>query len=346
MKKFVALLLLSLVVIAAVSGCGGREQEASEPSEPESASEESEPEEEPDPNFPVTVADVTIEEKPERVVSLNPSVTEIIYDMGIQDALCGTGDYCAYPTEAQSLTLCGSEIAPDLDALWGVDPQVVVAASALPDEVIETLDTRGVPLVRLNKPDSFEDLPEFYREIARVFLGEEEGPAAADAFSAPLMERFEQMKMDSDGLDEEERPVGAFAALLPLTLATGDSMQGQVLEICGVQNVADEYEDWSYPKELLIPLDPDLLVYDTRTVTLDEIKNHENYSTTKCVQEDRLLGIDGAALENCGQRMFDEMERIADFAAGRDVSGDGGEEASEEESLEETDGADEEDWEE
>lgn len=311
MKK-IRIILGALALGLILAGCGwklpGRGEVSSASSSEE---EEAEPVEE-DPNFPVTVAEVTIEKKPEKIVVLSPSIVEVLYDMGLEAPLVGVGQTCHYPEEAQDLTVCGSEILPDTEKILELEPEWVLSLNPLPESASTALEKEGIQTICLQKPEEIEGLWDYYGDLARVVLGAEEGAGCAEDFAKPLMEAYQQIQQA--GAAVETRPLGAYMALLPLTMATADSFQGKLISLCGIENAAQDYTDWQYPEELLLPFNPEVLVLDSRTVTAEEVMSHYNYQTTSCVTENRLLEVDGSAIENGGRRLFQAMLDIVHLA--------------------------------
>ena len=55
--------------------------------------------EEPDPNWPVAIGDIRVAEKPERIVSLSPALTEVLYELGGGDRMAGVSAYCDFPAD-------------------------------------------------------------------------------------------------------------------------------------------------------------------------------------------------------------------------------------------------------
>lgn len=315
---FLCLIALCLAAIG-LSACGLLQEPASlsgsrkGPSSTAEEKSESEPQPEPeDPDFPVMIGETEILSRPERAVALNPSVAEILCDMGLAAKLSGVGTWENTPAGLEGLPRCGSEVLPDIPAILEAKADLVLTVTPLPETAREQLQQAGIPLVSLQKPDTVEGLPGYYTQLALALLGRESGPAAAEAFCAPLMARYAAVVAAAEELPEH--PLGAFAAFLPLTLATGDCLQGRLLTACGIENAAEEYTDWQYPPELLIPFEPQVLVVDTRTLTVEEVNAHPNYKTTPCAVNGRILGIDGSAIENGGIRLFEAAEEMARLA--------------------------------
>lgn len=263
------------------------------------------------PNFPVTVGDVTIAQQPKRVVALNPSIVEILYDMGMQSLLVGVGEQCNYPEAAKSLTPCRTEVAPDTGAIIAREADLVLSLNPLPSAAVSTLSQAGIPCLALTKPQSVEALPEYYTALCIALLGTISGGDFATVYNEQLQNAY---RVIGETVAAQTPISGAFVAMLPTTLATGDSLQGQLLTHCGIENAAGSFTDWQYPADSLTELNPQVLVLDSRTVTLEEVAAHENYATVPAVKDQRVLVLDGSAIENMGLRMFAsilEMARLA-----------------------------------
>ena len=98
-----ALLLAALLActLAACFGGGERGEASSSPSQAR--------QEEPDPNWPVAIGDIRVAEKPERIVSLSPALTEVLYELGGGDRMAGVS---AYATSPRTSGTCRTAVRP------------------------------------------------------------------------------------------------------------------------------------------------------------------------------------------------------------------------------------------
>ncbi len=101
------------------------------------------------PNYPLTVTDdlgrkVTINKLPQRIVSLAPSNTEILFALGLDDRIVGVTDYCDYPEAAKTKTRVAGYSTPDLEKLVSVQPDLVVAESIQEKTVLPALENLGM----------------------------------------------------------------------------------------------------------------------------------------------------------------------------------------------------------
>ena len=101
---------------------------------------------------------VTLPAAPRRIVSLVPGVTEILFAIGAQETLVGVTDFCDYPPEARRKARVGDMLAPNLEALVSLKPDLVIATrSGNREETFEQLTRLGLPVYLVDEPPSIAD---------------------------------------------------------------------------------------------------------------------------------------------------------------------------------------------
>ena len=142
LKRWIAAVLAALLLFS-LAGCDQKESTESSPDS--SPAELSQPE--PDPEYPLQVGSAIINARPGKVVSLAPSITEKICDLGLEDRLAGRSSECSYPSSILSLPQYGTSKYPDTKGLRELKPQVVLSVEELPTEAMKTLEEIGATLV-------------------------------------------------------------------------------------------------------------------------------------------------------------------------------------------------------
>ncbi|MDY6834850.1 MAG: ABC transporter substrate-binding protein [Chloroflexota bacterium] len=100
---------------------------------------------------------VSVDETPERIVSLAPSITEILYALDLEDRIVGVTSYCDYPDAAASKPKVGGFSTVDLEAVAAADPDVVFAANIHKSETIPALEDLGYVVITL-APETIDDV--------------------------------------------------------------------------------------------------------------------------------------------------------------------------------------------
>ena len=106
-------------------------------------------------DWPVTLTDatgkqVTLTKPPERIVSMIPSNTEILFALGLGDAIVGVTDYCDYPEEAKQKPKIGDLMTFSVERILGAKPDLVLATKDNPGEVIKGLSELGITIFVLD----------------------------------------------------------------------------------------------------------------------------------------------------------------------------------------------------
>lgn len=297
MKKFISL-LVSCVVLLGLTACnnGGGSGGSGD-------------------DYPVTVADVKIDQKPQSVVSLAPSLTEIVFDLGYGDQLKGVSDYCDTPSSVSDKTRCGTAQAPNLDAIKELAPQVLITSTPLIESDLIQLQQMNVNVVTLSGAQDLDGIYALFGDVARVFAGENTGKKQAEETLAPYKEQLESAsKKISDYLEAgNTKSKGIYLRMLDYTMATGDTLEGKLLDMIGIDNLAAGYGEWSYPTDKLEELKPDVLFYNTG-VDKDTLLARPAYKDTEAVKNSRVYAVDGTAFERQSLRMFQTVLEMAQQA--------------------------------
>lgn len=214
-----------------------------------------------------------VSEPPRRVVSLVPSVTESLFDLGVGDRLIAVTDFCTYPEEGVArLPRVGGTKNPDIARIVAMQPDlVIVNQEENRREDAEALQAAGIPV--------WVTFPHTVREAFNLLW------SIMDVFDdASMVERVRAMEWTCDWLEriEHDPPCKVFAPIWfdPLMTFNADTYAHDLLRICGGENVFAERER-QYPlkadlgeAEPLAADDPRAAGRDTRypRVTLAEVE--------------------------------------------------------------------------
>ncbi|MFE3460377.1 ABC transporter substrate-binding protein [Nocardiopsis aegyptia] len=293
-----------LGVTLALTACGSPDS-ASEPA-PETGS---------DGAFPVTVDDalgeVTIEAEPERIVSLSPTATEMLFAIGAGDQVEAADEYSNFPEDAPTTDLSG--FTPNVEAIVEYDPDLVLLARSSEDTAPQLEDV-GVPVVVLDDAATLDDA---YAQMR--MLGEATGHAeSADAEAERVRTEFEAV-VESVREDVGEVDLTFYQELDDsLYSATSGTFVGQIYQAFGLENIADAAEgaDSGYPQlspEYVVDENPDLifLSYGDEE-TLASVGERPAFDTVTAVEEDAVYLLDADISSRWGPRVVDFAELVGD----------------------------------
>lgn len=256
--------------------------------------------------YPVTVNGLTIEKTPEKVVSLSPSITEILYEMGYGDKLVGRSNYCDYPSETKNLPTLGSGTNPDIDAIIALKPDLVISATMIATMYVIRMEQAGIQTLVIPSATSLDTLKGIYKAIGLTFEGLFDGEQYGEEMFAPISKTCD---------NQEVINLGDFVYITENTdLATGDTLESSVLSCFG-KNLAEKGTDYTFNKEYLSQFKPDI-VLASDIYTLDGLRADENYSMLDAVQYGRVIFIDNTLFERPSARLTELIGKmIKDFKA-------------------------------
>lgn len=261
--------------------------------------------------FPLTVEDsldrkVTFEKKVEKVISLGPNMTEIIFALGAGDRLVGRTDYCDYPEEAKEIPSVGTLMEPNLELIIEKNPEVVLASTHVSEDFVAKLEEVGIPVLFLYSEYEIDKLDEIFLTIGQILdLNQEAADLTADVFS-----RLEYVK---ELVDDAEEPTVYYVVGFG---ESGDFSAGKktfindLMDYAGVKNIAADTEGWTYSVESLIEKDPDYILIPAWAD--GEFQKAEPYKNLTAVKEGRVIVVDENIFNRQGPRVADAVEFLAE----------------------------------
>ncbi len=196
---------------------------------------------------------------PQRIVSLAPNLTEIVYDMGLGDRVVAVTDYCDYPADAKKKPRVGGFSTPSLEAVVAARPDLVLMTEdGNPREFGERLQGMGVRIY-VFRTRRVHDLPKGIRDLGAALEAPKEASASADRIERRLQYYASRAKATrSAGI----RKVLFLVQPEPPIIAGPQTLIDDCFKILGLQNVASDAPA-GYPKysvETIISRAPDMLL--------------------------------------------------------------------------------------
>lgn len=264
--------------------------------------------------FPVTVAgdngEVTIESRPERIISLSTVATEMLFAIGAGDQVVAVDDQSSYPPEAPRTDLSG--FTPNIEAIISYEPDLVVVAYDLGD-VVSSLETVGVPVLLLGPA---VDLDGAYAQIE--ILGAATGHVAeAAALVAEIGTEIQALAAEVADLAEGLTYFHEIDDML--YTFTSETFFGRIYAMFGLKSIADgaDPDGYGWPQlssEYVVAADPDLIfLADTvNGVTPESLESRPGWGGLTAVREGRVFEIDPDLASRWGPRVVDFARAIAD----------------------------------
>ena len=252
---------------------------------------------------------------PQRIISLAPSNTEILFALGLADRVVAVTDYCDYPSEAKEKPSIGGFSTPNIEELVALSPDLILATSIHEKRIIPQLEGKGMTVFALN-PKTLDEVLEAISLVGEI-TGEEE---EASGLVAEMQNRIKAVTAKGDGLPENERPRVFYIVWHdPLMAAGSGTLQDDLIEKAGGINIARDlagYADISL--EAFIAANPQVMIAggghgSGEDLTFQFAKTEPRLGNTAARQNNRVYMIDGNLASRPGPRIVEGLEKFAEF---------------------------------
>jgi iron complex transport system substrate-binding protein len=300
MRRFLApLLLLVLALVAAGCGRDGSSSGAAAP-----AGEEA--------TFPVTLdtpgGKLTLERQPQRIVSMSPTATEMLFAIGAGGQVTAVDSNSNYPKEAPTTDLSAYE--PNLEAIAGYKPDLVVYSDD-PGELAAGLGKLGIPALAQPAATGLDDT---YAQLDQL------GRATGHVAEAGRLTATMRAEIAKIAAARPERPLTYYHELdKNLYTATSSTFIGQLYKQLGMENIADaaDKQGTGYPQlsaEYVVKADPDMIfLADTKCCgqSARTVAARDGWEQLTAVRSGGVVELDDDIASRWGPRVVDFLKLVA-----------------------------------
>jgi iron complex transport system substrate-binding protein len=273
------------------------------------------------PSSPVAITDqagrtVVLDKTPQRIISLAPSNTEILFALELGERVVAVTDYCDYPPEAKTKPSIGGFSTPSIESIVALAPDLVVAASIHEDEVVPRLESQGLKVMVL-APTTIDDVLAAITLTGKICgVGDN-----AAKLVAGMQQRIEAVTDKTAGLPPEQRPSACYLVWHdPLMIAGTSTLQDELIEKAGGTNIAKALKAppgyGTVSPETFLAANPAVILAGTghgtdEDLTLQYVLTEPRLSDTDARKNNRVYGVDSDIATRPGPRIVDALEEFA-----------------------------------
>ena len=214
----------------------------------------------------VTVVDdfgreVLIPQKPMKIVSTAPSITETLFALGLGDRVVGVTRYCDYPPEVLEkigrgeIEVIGGFTDPSLEKILGLEPDLVIGHNLLEPEFVKKLEDAGIPVIVVKTSETIQGLYDDIKLIGKACWADEEASKLVEELKSKITFWEKQVE------DVEKVDVAEIAWVNPLWVAGNGTYIHDIIEHAGGRNVFADKMGWaSISDEELVERDPEYII--------------------------------------------------------------------------------------
>lgn len=212
---------------------------------------------------------VVLDSIPEKIISLAPNITEMLFELDCGDKIVGNTIYCNYPEGAKTIEKVGDLLTTNYEKIISLKPDIVfITVEGNTKESYEKLKNYGLKIF-VSNPRNFNGIKKTFRDLANIFGKEnicEDKISKWDSIVSSIV-------LDTNAKKES---VMFLISLKPIMLAGKNTFVNEFIEICGKKNIAVGVEQ-NYPlysREEILRINPDYIIFPS------DIENEKDISAT------------------------------------------------------------------
>jgi iron complex transport system substrate-binding protein len=253
--------------------------------------------------------EVNIVFPPQRIVSLAPSVTEILFALGLGDRVAGVTTYCDFPAEAKTKEKMGDTLNPNLERLIALKPDLIIITTASQlEKLMQQLGELNIPIYVTN-PRTVGEVVVSIRKI-----GAATGAAAkAEEIASEMDRRIADVEQRVKDLPKPN--VLYVLQTAPLITTGRNTFINDLINLAGGKSVSAS-ESADYPqlsRETAIARAPEIIIapetHGTELVKEEDLRR--DFAVTPAVKTNRIVRVNPDWTDRPGPRIVEGLEQLA-----------------------------------
>ncbi len=274
-------------------------------------------EESPD-SWPRTTQDdqqqsVVVSSEPSRIVSLAPSNTEVLFELGLDDRIVGVTDFCNYPAEALEKSKIGGFSTVSIEKVVALRPDLVIASPGNNQEAVDRIKDLGIPVYFADA----QNLDGIYATFEKLGYITGTSDKASDIIS-DLKAREENVRKEGEAYTK--KPVIAHVIWYdPIYVSGKGTFQDELIQIAGGVNAFSDKSSHAIVNiEEFISKKPDIIMVNSgsgmgsdKTDILEYFLTEPRLSGLSAIASNKTIMVDSDIADRAGPRLWDLLEEIA-----------------------------------
>jgi iron complex transport system substrate-binding protein len=257
---------------------------------------------------------VSLPNPAQKVVSLAPSNTEILYAIGAGTQVVGRDDFSDFPAVAKSLPSVGGNMGNyDVEKIASLKPDLVLASGLNTPELVQTIEKLGIPVYYLANPTDLEGLYANLQTVGKLTGHEKETGTLVDS----LKVRVEAITSKLAGITEKPLvyyELDATDAAKPWTPGPGTFLTKLIKLAGGIsigESLTSDYAQIGL--ETLLTQNPDIILLGDAAygTTPEQVAQRNGWQSIKAVLDNKIYTFDDNLVSRPGPRLVDGLEILA-----------------------------------
>lgn len=256
--------------------------------------------------------EVTLPMAAQKVISLAPSNTEILYAIGAGAQMIGRDSFSDYPAEAKNLPDIGGKSGLNMEMIANMKPDLVLAGGINTPEQVKAFEDLKITVYYVANPTDLDGMYENVKTVSQLVGKEKE----ADALIASLKQKVQKVDDVLKGVSERPRvfyELDASEPAKPWTAGKGSFIDQLIVRAGGI-NAAGELDAWAQiSQEELLVQNPDVIILGDATygVSVEQVAQRPGWDKINAVKNQKVYPFDDNLVSRPDPRMVDALVGLA-----------------------------------
>jgi len=255
---------------------------------------------------------------PQKIVSLSPSNTEILFALGLGDRVVGATKYCNYPPrvkeleDAGKIVIVGGYVDPDIETILSLHPDLVLASRTRSTEAVSLLDREGIAAF-VTDPKNLTDIIRSIERIGKITGSEAEASRLCN-----------QMQSRIDAVSEKTSTLPKMRVLYivwhdPVKTAGAGTFEDELIEKAGGVNIFHDLSGYAQvDPEAIAVRNPEVIIACSGMGSGADgptqwARTEKGLNLTEARKNGRIYQAEGDLITRAGPRIVDGLEMLAKF---------------------------------
>lgn len=243
----------------------------------------------------------------ERIISLTPHITELLFSVGAGEKIVGTVEYSDYPDAAKSIPQVGNYAGLNIEAILALQPDLIIYWP----EGNSARDTARLQQLKLplfaSDPNSFTEIADDIKRFGALTGYQEKSTQIAHHF----LERVNEIKL----ANQQKKPLQVFFQVWdkPLLTQNGDTFISRLISLCGGKNIFSDLtiKSAQVSVEAVLTADPDIFLAGAQLGQRpDWLDEWLQYPYLTAVKTNQLLIVEEDLIHRPTLRLLDAAQQV------------------------------------
>ena len=250
---------------------------------------------------------------PQRIISLAPNITEILFAMSSGDKVVGVTRFCDYPEEVLKKEKIGGMVDPSLEKIKALNPDLILGFRGNPLRVLKRLRSLHLPVFVIEMGQNLESVFTVIEKIGTITQKEKN----AQILIQSLKKKYEKIQFALQRVEHEPKVFFSLHGMGLWTCGKESFLNDLVRKARGVNIAGNVPRRWlDYSREQFIHEDPEVIIILSKSLedfskAKKSLKNDALFKGIKAVSTDSLYFLDENLATRPGPRIFDALAELA-----------------------------------